>query len=236
MKKFLIFIFHIFIFIISYCLNFSIAPTNFNLDFEKDKTQEVYVINNTSTPLRIETYVEDIKDFEKYGLKDSITIFPKIISIKPGVRGIVRFRIKEENFKEDGEYRSLLIFKEIPKNIKTHEIEEKDISTKLDFITEIGVPVSVIKGKSVVDGFVSNVKINYKNEKIFFDLDLISKGNTALKLYYEILEGKKILSNGKLGTSKRNGKKHISESVEIKNLKGKNIKIILKNQNDKIIY
>lgn len=168
MKKFLIFIFQIFIFITSYCLNFSIAPTNFNLKLEKDKTQEVYVINNTSTPLRIETYVEDIKGFEEYGLKDGMTIFPKIISIKPGVRGIVRFRIKEENFKEDGEYRSLLIFKEIPKNIKTHDIEEKEVSTKLDFITEIAVPVSVIKGESIVDGYVSNVKINFKDDKIFW--------------------------------------------------------------------
>ncbi len=46
----------------------------------------MYIINNTPTPLRIETYLEAADSFENFNLNDDITIFPKIISIKPGAK------------------------------------------------------------------------------------------------------------------------------------------------------
>lgn len=86
MKKIFAFLMTFIIGINLYALNFSVAPTSFKVELKKTVTQEVYIINNTSAPLRIETYLEAAESFENFNLNDNITVFPKMISIKPGAK------------------------------------------------------------------------------------------------------------------------------------------------------
>lgn len=147
MRK-LIFIVMILISQITYSLNFSIAPTKFHVNLDKPETQEAYIINNTAQPLRIEIYVDIAEGYEENNLNSNITIFPKIISIKPGGKQTIRFRVKANKNLKVGEYKSLLVFKESPNEIKEiKEDGEKDLITDFKFLTEIAVGVTGVKSK-----------------------------------------------------------------------------------------
>ncbi|MDU1910502.1 fimbria/pilus periplasmic chaperone [Fusobacterium sp.] len=223
-----------------YALNFSVAPTSFQVELKKPVTQEVYIINNTPAPLRIETYLEAAESFDNFSLNNNITVFPKMISIKPGSKQTIRFRVKPEAAMKDGEYKSLLVFKEVPQEIKTIVINDKDnkgLSTEVSFITEVAIGVSGIIGKTIVDGTIENIKISYSGKILSIEADTISKGNTAMKINY-ILENEsgKIIAEGRFGTSARTGEKNLSITIETPELNSKKIKLILKNQNDEILY
>ena len=140
----------------------------------------------------------------------------------------------------DGEYRSLLIFKEVPQEIKTVIVNDKNnkgLSTELTFITEVAIGVSGIKGKPVIDGTAQNIKVSYAEQILSLKCDTTSKGNTAMRIDY-VLENEsgKVISEGRLGTSARTGEKKLSTSIEAPELKGKKVKLILKDQNNKTIY
>lgn len=125
-----------------FALSFSIAPTEFHISLDKNQLYEAYIMNNTFTPLRIEVYKEDIKGYETRGLAEDIIIFPKIISIRPGGKQLIRFKIKPNPNREKGEYRALLVFRESPNNVKTVSKNiDSNFETKLNFITEIAIGV-----------------------------------------------------------------------------------------------
>lgn len=163
-----------------------------------------------------------------------------MISIKPGAKQTIRFRVKPNTEMADGEYKSLLIFKEVPKEIKTTIVSDennKGLSTELTFITEVAIGVSGIKGTPIIDGTIQNTKVAYSGKLISLQCDTISRGNTPMRIDY-ILESEdgNLISKGRLGTSARTGEKRLSTNIEIPELKGKKINLILKDQNKKVIY
>ena len=151
-------------------LNFSIAPTKFEADLSKTTYHEAYIINNTAQPLRIEVYTEAPKSYEKYNLNDEITIFPKIISIKPASKQEIRFRVKPSENIKNGEYRSLLVFREVPGKIKktvSVKSENSKMETELHMITEAAVNVFGRAGNVSLKGKIKNFKYNLKNGKLY---------------------------------------------------------------------
>ena len=58
MKKLSFFTLLVILSVVSYSLNFSVMPTGFVVDLDKVSTQEVYITNNTSAPLRLEAYFQ----------------------------------------------------------------------------------------------------------------------------------------------------------------------------------
>ena len=68
--------------------------------------------------------------------------------MRPGGKQTVRFRVKDTENLKDGEYRSLLVFKEIPKDVKTTGTNKSDeIITEFSFITELAVRIIGVKGE-----------------------------------------------------------------------------------------
>ena len=125
-----------------FALSFSIAPTEFDISLDTNQLHEAYIMNNTFSPLRIEIYKEDVKGYEDKSITEDIIIFPKIISIRPGGKQLVRFKVKPNPSREKGVYRSLLVFRESPNNVKTiSKNENGNFETKLNFITEIAIGV-----------------------------------------------------------------------------------------------
>lgn len=125
-----------------FALSFSVAPTEFNISLDKNQLYEAYIMNNTFSPLRIEIYKEDIKGYEDKSITEDIIVFPKIVSIRPGGKQLVRFKVKPNPERKKGVYKSLLVFRENPNNIKTVSKSTKDgFETKLNFITEIAIGV-----------------------------------------------------------------------------------------------
>lgn len=240
MKKlyicFLIFIINL----MAFGTNFSVAPTRFELKIDKISTNEVFVTNNTKKPLRIETHIENDKDFgEEFNLSSNITIFPKVVTIKPAGKQVIRFRVKPGVDLKNGEYKSYIVFKEIPLEIKNtgEKNSNGSTSTNLTILTELGISVYGISGEEVLKGKIENFKLDYKDKALCIKFDSISTGNTSFKYKYKIEDEKgKILSAGRAGNSLRNGKTNIVFCLtKTENLRGKNIKVKLLDQSDRVL-
>ncbi len=222
---------------IGYALNFKVYPTSFNLDINKTSINEVTIINETLSPLRVTMYPEkDVEFGEDYNLNNNITIVPKNISLKPGASQVIRFRIKPDAVRKVGEYRSYLTFKETPPEIKTSATSKsQELTSNIQFITELSIPISASGDALIVDGSVKNVKLKYNNGHAVLATTLVSKGNTAMRLTYDLeVIGKNIKRNGSIGSSKREGTIDMKTAIELeKKLEGSKVKLIIKDQNGK---
>lgn len=147
MKRIIYIIFMLAIFNFSYGLNFTVAPISFEISLEKAITEEVILINNTPKPLRIEAYIDILEGYEEKNLNSNIVIFPKKISIKPGGKQVIRFRVKPSENMQAGKYKSLLVFQEIPSEIKTENSNGtlSKISAGFQLITELAIIVTGVK-------------------------------------------------------------------------------------------
>lgn len=239
MKKLIFIILFIILSSIAYCLNFSIAPTGFRIDLNKTITNEVTIINNTNQPLRLESFSESDSDFgDKYNLSSNITVFPKIISLKPAGSQIIRFRVKPSSNMEDGEYKSYLTFKEIPGEIKTTALTKINGETNIAIQTEISISIYGDKGNLNVKGNLSNLKLNYTGNAFSISASSFSEGNTSLKFLYNLsITDSNITSSGLFGVSARNGERDINLTMEApEKLKGKKAKLVITDQNGKVYY
>ncbi|WP_443864222.1 fimbria/pilus periplasmic chaperone [Fusobacterium ulcerans] len=242
MKKLLFIILLLNISILSYSLNFSVAPTGFVVDLKSSTTKEIYITNNTSQPMRLEAFFTSDPEFgEKYNLNSDITIFPKTISIKPGSKQTVRFRVKPDSKIQSGEYKSYLTFREVPQNIKTvpnNNAENKSLETSLNVITEIAIGIYGQKGDPILKGNLSNVKLDYNTDSILLTASSFSEGNTSLKFSYNLkVQGSDAEASGLLGISAREGNKDFNLITQLgPNLKGKKAKLVITDQNGKVYY
>lgn len=142
MKKHCIVIIFFIISISIKALNFTVSPTKFNADLSKNSIFEVYILNNTSKPLRLEVYTEVPTGYETKNLNENIVIFPKVVSIKPAGKKTIHFKVKKMENRENEEFKSLLIFRESLPNIKDVVTrKDKEFNMELDFITEIAIGV-----------------------------------------------------------------------------------------------
>ena len=216
-------------------------PTGFVVDLDKVSTQEVYITNNTSAPLRLEAYFQSDSDFgENFNLNSNSVIFPKIIAIKPAAKQTIRFRTKPDANMKDGEYKSLLTLTELPGEIKTipNENNSQTVSSTLKMITEINVAVYGYKGSLIHKGILSDVKLNYNGNSALITASSFSEGNTSLKFSYSLkVQNSDAETSGLLGISAREGKKDIRLSTQLgSNLKGKKVKLVITDQNGKVYY
>lgn len=232
-----IFLYFFFLFNIAFGLNFSVAPTGFELDLKKSTTNEVYLINNTSQPLRIEVFTETPESYEDSNFEDRITIFPKVFSIKPGSKQTIRFKIKTDKDMKDGEYKSLLVFREKKNEIKYDDkTKEKNLSSNISLITEIAIGVTGNLGEKKIDVEVLEEDIRYSKNNLFINTKVISKGNTSEKLYYTLENEKgEEIESGRYGTSLKNGEKNIKFDTKLEK-RYKKLILILKNKENKIFF
>ena len=227
--------------IVAMAFNFSVAPTRFELNLDKINTNEIVLINNTSDPMRLESFLEAPKGYEKYNLNDNIKLYPKMVAIKPGGKQLVRFRVKPSKNMVDGEYKSYIVFKEVPLKLKDKKTKGK-LDVQIKMITEVGISVYGSYGNIILDATANNMKISYnrKTSGLKVNLDTFSKGNSSVKLSQKI---EVLNSSGKvidkfesqLGRTARNGMKKMDNTIKIPNLSGKKVRITVENQDGKKI-
>lgn len=142
-KKILFLLFFLIISKLTFSLNFSINPREFLVDFTQNETHELLIQNNLGRPLRLEIFFEDVKNKKSFG--ENIKIFPKKISIKPGGRGHVRFKIANLKDLESGEYDNLLIISEKEESFENFKTKDSGIKYEIKMITEIALHIYGIK-------------------------------------------------------------------------------------------
>lgn len=238
MKKLLFIILLLNISILSYSLNFSVAPTGFSVGLSKPSTHEITILNNTTEPLRLNAVFHSDPAFgEDYNLNSNLTVFPKTISLKPAGKQVIRFRVKPDSKLQNGEYKSLLTFTEVPGEIKT-TAQSNETSSNLKFITEINISVYGYKGDLTHKGTLSDVKLAYNGVSAIISAASFSEGNTSLKFSYSLkVQGSDAEASGLFGISAREGNKDLSLSTQLgPNLKGKKAKLVITDQDGKVYY
>lgn len=105
-------------------------------------------------------------------------------------------------------------------------------------ITEVAINVFGEKGDSIIEGEIRDFKSTYKNNSLYMSVDILSKGNSAIKISYLVKEKNRKIADGKLGNSLRNGENNIKKIVPLK-IEGLNLEdltITLFDQNNNILY
>ncbi len=215
---------------ITNAISFTVYPTRFEIDSKSVGIYEAEVVNNTEEPLRVTMYTEEDDNFGKeHNINENIVVVPKNIALKPGASQTVRFRFKPDKNKTDGEYKSNIIFKEIPLDIKSVSKAEnnENMTSNVRFITEMAVPVYALGDNLIRKGELKNIKINIQGSVMNIEAQTISKGNSKIEFLYSIKEvNGSYKTDGILGYSLRNGESKISTSIPLEEkLKGKKLEI-----------
>lgn len=241
LKRFMLGIIFFFVTLQNYAFNFSVAPTRFEIQLDKVNTNEITLINNTTNPMRLESFLESAPGYEKYSLNDYIKLYPKMVAIKPGSKQVIRFRVKPEPDMEAGEYKSYVVFKEIPLKESVNVSNEK-VDAQIKMITEVGISVYGHYGEIDRGTNISNLKLAYdsqtSNLKVIADSN--SKGNSSefLKQEIEILGVGGVVTDtidSQFGRTKRNGKSQIESITKIEGLKGKRVRVTIYNSQGKLL-
>ena len=215
---------------ITNAISFTVYPTRFEIDSKSVGIYEAEVVNNTEEPLRVTMYTEEDDNFGKeYNINENIVVVPKNIALKPGASQTVRFRFKPDKNKIDGEYKSNIIFKEIPLDIKSVSKAEnnENMTSNVRFITEMAIPVYALGDNLIREGELKNIKINIQGSVMNIEAQTVSKGNSKIEFSYSIKEvNGSYKTDGILGYSLRNGESKISTSIPLEEkLKGKKLEI-----------
>ena len=229
MKKIIVGIF-IILTTITNAISFTVYPTRFEIDSKSVGIYEAEVVNNTEEPLRVTMYTEEDDNFGKeHNINENIVVVPKNIALKPGASQTVRFRFKPDKNKTDGEYKSNIIFKEIPLDIKSVSKAEnnENMTSNVRFITEMAIPVYALGDNLIREGELKNIKINIQGSVMNIEAQTVSKGNRKIEFLYSIKEvNGSYKTDGILGYSLRNGESKISTSIPLEEkLKGKKLEI-----------
>lgn len=122
---------------------------------------------------------------EKFMAQDLIRYSPRQVTLPAGEIQLVRLQLNKPAGLEEGEYRSRLLFQEIPENIEFEENDaeaDQGFSIQLRAIYGISIPVFVRHGELSADVEISDIQLNKNQEtEISPELSLIinRSGNSS---------------------------------------------------------
>ncbi len=111
-----------------------------------------------------------------------IRFSPRQVSLQPGQAQSVRLMLRKPPKIKDGEYRSHLLFRAIPKastsSVTQLNNDPKSISIQLTPIIGISIPVIVRHGQTQATTSIAKLRYFEKNSTVLFDL--MRKGNASI--------------------------------------------------------
>lgn len=209
----------------------SVAPGVFDISLDRPTTEEIILINNSDSPIKVKIYTGkdgDMTDSEYLG--DWVRIYPRNMTLQGREERRIKFSVKSPKDTRDGEYRGLIFIEELPE-----VVEGKNTLT---LAGRHGLTVYGTKGKLTYDVAVSKISMDKKEGKNMLDVTLVNKGEYSVKpeISVKYLNAKgKVLAEDKItgGRVRKNTSKDIT--VELKNLQGNSMEIVIKAK-DTVIY
>ncbi len=169
--------------------NFQVAPQVQKMNLNRPGTKKIYLKNGTNKLKKIKIYSERPKDQKTKDLYmgDWIIVYPKIVYLKPNSKKIVRMAARPPQGLADGEYRSHLVFEELP--VKRYDSSEKDeskVGVNIDVIHILVSTVYGYSGKLEYGGIFEDFQIVTDKKKTYFVSKIINTGTTALDVIYRV--------------------------------------------------
>ncbi|NDI76366.1 MULTISPECIES: molecular chaperone [Psychrilyobacter] len=169
--------------------NFQVGPQVQKVSLNRPGTQKIYLRNDTNKLKKIKIYSqrpEDQKTKDLY-MGDWIIVYPKLVYLKPNSKKTIRMAARPPQGLVDGEYRSHLVFEELP--VKKYDNSEKDESKAGVNIDIIHILVSTVygyRGKLEYGGIFEDFQVVTDKEKAYFVSKITNTGTTALDVVYKV--------------------------------------------------
>ena len=198
MKK-LIVLMYLLIISIPYA-NFRVAPQVQKINLNRPGTRKVYLKNESDKLKKIKIYSrkpENQKTTELY-MGDWIVVYPKIVYLKPNGKKVVRMTARPPQGLADGEYRSHLVFEELP--LERHvdeETAEGEVGVGLNMIHVLVSTVYGYTGELEYKATFNEYDVVTDKDKTYLLSKITNTGTTAIDLVYKITyyNGSKKLKN-----------------------------------------
>lgn len=117
--------------------NLSISPTKIELDLNNNSVTDIYLINNSDKTVKLLPYFETPEEFQNNSLESMLECFPKFIILKSKEEKLIKLVYNKKEILKKGEnYKSYIIFKELPNDSKSLLGEEMII------LNEIGIGIT----------------------------------------------------------------------------------------------
>lgn len=227
---------------IGFAMSLQVAPNRFVFPIDQRNTQEVMVTNVSNHPIRVKIYPEAVpgQRLEEY-LGDWVVVYPRLIRLQPGEKKMVRFSVRAPQNLQDGEYRSLLFFEELPvEESKTESNGEMALDIQL--LTKLGINLYGQFGQLDGRGELKNVELFLDEQnQMLIRGEFKNTGNAHLEttVTFVILDSKKKIVNKSsipLFVSHRSSITHFTHQLPLDGRGGEyTLKIYFK-QNDVMIH
>lgn len=221
--------------------NIGIAPTSFEISLDKPETKEVTILNNTAEEMRVEVSPEKPENYnEEHYLGKWMRIYPKVVSVKPFGKQIVRFALRTPSDLPHGEYKSYLVFKEIPKKPVDEINKKENMKININMLTEIAISIYGEKGNQNIIAEVKKINLKKDGNKIQLETEIVPKGNSSVKAFYEVkfynVNGK-LISNeeGIIGRTGRSKAEKFETLINLPQKKADRVNIKILDQKRKVI-
>lgn len=123
--------------ILSTEFNLSISPTKIELNLNNNSVTDVYLINDSDKTVKLLPYFETPEEFQNNSLESMLECFPKFIILKSKEEKLIKLVYNKKEILKKGEnYKSYIIFKELPNDSKSLLGEEMII------LNEIGIGIT----------------------------------------------------------------------------------------------
>lgn len=112
---------------------------------------------------------------EKFNTASQMIRFsPKQVTLKPNERQTIRLSVRRPKGLADGEYRSHLLFKQLP--IKSKDYSGRGQGIQLNMLMSYSLPIIVRQGKRQVDVEITGVDLAAKSDAMHVELDFERAG------------------------------------------------------------
>lgn len=149
-------------------------------------TYRILLVNKRMTPEGNIVDIETAEAGEQFADK-MIRYSPRQVTLKPGQSQIVRLSLRKPRDLKDGEYRSHITFKAIPKNIGIDigqiNDEKSGIGIKLTAIVSVTIPVIVRHGKTDASVSIQSLKLlppDKNNTRPVLSMELQREGTQSV--------------------------------------------------------
>lgn len=123
--------------ILSTEFNLSISPTKIELNLNNNSVTDIYLINNSDKTVKLLPYFETPEEFQNNSLESMLECFPKFIILKSKEEKLIKLVYNKKEILKKGEnYKSYIIFKELPNDSKSLLGEDMII------LNEIGIGIT----------------------------------------------------------------------------------------------
>lgn len=110
-----------------------------------------------------------------------LRLFPKTITIAPNKSQLVKLQLIKSGDLEEGEYRSHLVFRALPKNnepsTSSNSVKKDEFNIQIKPVFGYGIPVIIQKGNPAIDVNLSDIKLFEKASDKYLSFLINRKGS-----------------------------------------------------------